>query len=236
MQFFVPKIFGCEGKTLQFPAVVREFKSNPQTCRVLCILNCGGQGLVWAQPAFLCQRFLVVNAKLFSFTPLWGSLKLTHKPQLRRRVVFLWKSFLFLSSSAFDVMPTPIRQLALTCISVPKWLWRVKITRATSATYLWRANKVPVFFLSLFPLTNSCLLCPGHAWFLFFLTTNWLLLANHFPPHNQLPGPFSPTQSTCPTTPLLPGHFSPSQPIGRSLFPHTTFPTKSSFTLLFCFK
>ena len=83
--FFVPKIFGCEGKTLPLSAVVSEFKINPQTCRVLCILNCEGQGLVWAQPVFLCQRFLVVNAKLSSFMPLWGSLKPTHKPQLWRQ-------------------------------------------------------------------------------------------------------------------------------------------------------
>ena len=41
---------------------------------------CQAQPFMCANAVFLCQRFLVVKAKLCSFLPLWGSLKLTHKP------------------------------------------------------------------------------------------------------------------------------------------------------------
>ena len=91
------------------------------------------------------------------------------------------------------------------------------------------------FFLPFFPFTNSCPSRPGHVWFLFPLTTNWPLLANWFPPHNQLPGPFSPPQPTCliahygqVTFPLhnqWACHFSPTQPIAYCFpvsFPLTT--------------
>ena len=94
------------------------------------------------------------------------------------------------------------------------------------------------FFLPFFPFTNSCPSRPGHVWFLFPLTTNWPLLANWFPPHNQLPGPFSPPQPTCliahygqVTFPLhnqWACHFSPPQPIAYcfpvSFPPHNQLP------------
>ena len=41
---------------------------------------CQAQPFMCANAVFLCQRFLVVKAKLYSFLPLWGGLKLNHKP------------------------------------------------------------------------------------------------------------------------------------------------------------
>ena len=82
-------------------------------------------------------------------------------------------------------------------------------------------TKCLFFFLPLFSLTNSCLSLPGHVWLLFPLTTNWPLLANWFPPHNQLLSPFSISQPTC-----LIAHygqvtfsFTTNGPV---TFPHTT--------------
>ena len=71
---------------------------------------------------------------------------------------------LFFGCKLYHLMPTYNWQLALTCIGAAKWLWSLS---EQLQVLLVKGKPSACFFLATFSLTNSCLLLPGHVWFLF---------------------------------------------------------------------
>ena len=72
---------------------------------------------------------------------------------------------LFFGCKLYLLMPTYNWQLALTCIGAAKWLWN--LSAQLQVLLVKGKPRACFFFLPVFSLTNSCLLLPGHVWFLF---------------------------------------------------------------------